>query len=219
MTFALYHDVLGDFSSRFNGSDQTGSVSDESISDSKISGPGNSEDALRDDDIYGAINTDSGSKPKALVHEEVSADSTQEIAGTGEMNNEDLMINQASILNADENGENVTNYSAKAAGGGAPNYSADENGGSDLNYNADTADGSDLNNSTDTVGDSDSDYSIAESEKTEAGFPDEETLKSSKAALPQKEACSRSLTSSGVERNTAAVHFYNGLIEKKTGSL
>ncbi len=216
MTFALYHDVLGDFNSRFNGSDQTGSVSDKSISDSKISGPGNSEDALKDDDIYGAMDTDSGSKPKALVHEEVSADSTQEIADTGEMdNNEDLMSNQASILNADKNCENVPNYSADAAGGGAPNYSADENGGSDLNYNADTADGSDLNNSTDTVGDSDSDYSIAESEKTEADFPDEETLKSSKAALPQKEACSRSLTSSGVERNTAAVHFYNGLIEKK----
>ena len=194
MTFALYHDVLGDFNSRFDGSDQTGIVSDESIADSKISGPGNSEDALKDDDLYGspALDVDSGSKPKALVREEVSTDSTQEIADTGETDNkEDLMSNQASILNADENGGSDPNYSDKAAGGGDPNYSAD------------------------TAGDSDSDYSIAESEKTEADSPDEETLKSSKAVLPQNEACSRSLTSSGVERNTAAVHFYNGLIEKK----
>jgi hypothetical protein len=36
-----------------------------------------------------------------------------------------------------------------------------------------------------------------------------------KASLPPEEECSRSLTSAGVERNAAAVQFYNNLIEER----
>ena len=188
ISFGLYHDVLNLLPDKLNGVEQAEIQETEAMPEEQPSEYKLKSDELAKDD-------------SVMMKSELNGLSQDEFVGNGA---EEEYSSRNSIANSDSNANadsNINSDSAALADESAP--------------------------SSDTA--AEETYGIAAAPNEDGGQPSagaagsEEALTTdvsdnygtsvTKKASPEE--CSRSLTSSGVERNTAAVQYYNNLIEER----
>ena len=207
LTLGVYQDVLGDFADRLGFIDRDGI---EHVAPRDVEA-----------DLYGASNNEAGSddsmnNPLDQLEDQQKQDQVQ-------MNNEsqeqEMKLYQAQIDSDGSASSSQKNVPLKkeAAGLTAPEVASDYGAAADgapsfttENSDSDGAAGAAPAGGSDTVGLE----NIREKELSFGSLARDDARAKSKADL-SGDSCSRSLTSSGVERNTAAVHFYMGLIEAR----
>jgi hypothetical protein len=185
LTLSLYSDVLGILPDRLNGSDQTGAAEPEAAYKFDSGETGDMDDAVGNPNL--------SSDGSVKMKEESGAPQQMAMADTA----------------AEEKAEAETPTYGFAAAGSEPSVVVESNSGED--YLADSGVGSSP--------DSEEEFGMladsGEQESAAAADGSSGNLARNSKLAPSPDECSRSLTSSGVERNAAAVQFYNNLIEER----
>lgn len=201
LTLGVYQDVLGDFADKLNFVRQDGT---------EQAAPRDAEV-----DLYGAgsgMDADSGND----VDYDDMNNKLDQLDDQVQMSTESNDPEMKYRADTKENGSASSmqkNAPVKKESVTVPERAAGNAGGSE---NAPSSDGANFGAGGAAVSDGDeaADENAKEKEITYGALAQDESRAKSKAGLTG-EACSRSLTASGVERNTAAVQYYMNLIEER----
>ncbi|MDF3000611.1 MAG: hypothetical protein K0Q48_730 [Bacillota bacterium] len=207
LTLGVYQDVLGDFADKLGFIDRDGI---------EHAAPRDAEA-----DLYGISNDEAGSDDSMNNQPNQLEDQPVQDQAQRNKNSEvqEMKLYQAQIDSdgAASSGQKNAPLKKEAAGLTAPEVASD-NGAAADGAPSSTTENSDSNGAAGSAPAGGSDTAglenIKEKELSFGSLAQDEVRAKSKADQSGN-SCSRSLTSSGVERNTAAVHFYMGLIEER----
>lgn len=207
LTLGVYQDVLGDFA------DKLGFIGRDGI---EQAAPKDAET-----DLYATIkdeagSTDSMNKQLDPLEDQQVQDQTQLNKNSEE---QEVKLYQAKIASdgAASSAQKDVPLKKEAVGLTAPEAASDNGAAADESSSY-TAENSDANGAAGSAPAGGADMAgLGNTKEQELAFGSlaQDEVRAKNKADQSGNSCSRSLTSSGVERNTAAVHFYMGLIEER----